>query len=196
MLQRHQKYSLLHTYKNALKNQQLQCLWTATKSEFVGDVYKNPPTITTTCDKRIRHHKTGRWTGTQAVNDSNISSEHLNDWQKKAEDMAANDSNINSEQFQLLQLSWIERKMAATLFAAPPTASLPEAVQHFLQVFYFDNHLHLFIIIFKLCLQCRPCTPEPSLPPLLCFCHFWALYMYPLFILFFQLASGKAATCP
>ena len=110
--------------------------------------------------------------------------------------MAANNSNINSEQFQLLQLSWIERKMAATLFAAPPTASLPEAVQHFLQVFYFDNHLHLFIIIFKLCLQCRPCTPEPSLPPLLCFCHFWALYMYPLFILFFQLASGKAATCP
>ena len=30
-------------------------------------------------------------------------------------------------------MSWIERKMAATLFASPPTASLPEAIQHFLQ---------------------------------------------------------------
>jgi len=35
--------------------------------------------------------------------------------------------------YEVSQLSWIERKMAATLFAAPPTASLPEAVQHFLQ---------------------------------------------------------------
>lgn len=33
----------------------------------------------------------------------------------------------------LLQLSWVERKMAATLFAAPPAASLPEAVEHFLR---------------------------------------------------------------
>merc|ERR1712242_407513 len=32
-----------------------------------------------------------------------------------------------------LNLSWIERKMAATLFASPPSASLPEAIQHFLQ---------------------------------------------------------------
>ena len=31
------------------------------------------------------------------------------------------------------QLSWIERKMASTLFASPPSASLPEAIQHFLQ---------------------------------------------------------------
>ena len=29
--------------------------------------------------------------------------------------------------------------MAATLFAAPPTASLPEAVQHFLQVIIIMN---------------------------------------------------------
>merc|ERR1719234_1757102 len=35
--------------------------------------------------------------------------------------------------YEVSQLSWIERKMAGTLFAAPPTASLPEAVQHFLQ---------------------------------------------------------------
>ena len=33
----------------------------------------------------------------------------------------------------VVQLSWIERKMAATLFASPPTASLPEAITHFLQ---------------------------------------------------------------
>ena len=33
----------------------------------------------------------------------------------------------------LFQLSWIERKMASTLFASPPTASLPEAIDHFLQ---------------------------------------------------------------
>ena len=33
----------------------------------------------------------------------------------------------------VVQLSWIERKMAATLFASPPSASLPEAVTHFLQ---------------------------------------------------------------
>ena len=32
-----------------------------------------------------------------------------------------------------LQLSWVERKMAATLFATPPAASLPEAVEHFLR---------------------------------------------------------------
>jgi len=31
------------------------------------------------------------------------------------------------------ELSWMERKMASTFFEAPPTASLPEAVQHFLQ---------------------------------------------------------------
>jgi len=35
--------------------------------------------------------------------------------------------------YEVSQLSWMERKMASTLFAAPPTASLPEAVQHFLQ---------------------------------------------------------------
>ena len=33
----------------------------------------------------------------------------------------------------MFQLSWIERKMASTLFASPPTASLPEAIDHFLQ---------------------------------------------------------------
>jgi hypothetical protein len=31
-----------------------------------------------------------------------------------------------------LQLSWIERKMAATLFAEPPSSSLDEAMDHFL----------------------------------------------------------------
>merc|ERR1711976_454294 len=31
------------------------------------------------------------------------------------------------------ELSWIERKMASTLFASPPSASLPEAIQHFLK---------------------------------------------------------------
>ena len=32
----------------------------------------------------------------------------------------------------IAQLSWIERKMASTLFANPPEASLPEAIDHFL----------------------------------------------------------------
>jgi len=35
--------------------------------------------------------------------------------------------------YEVSQLSWVERKMAATLFAAPPAASLPEAVEHFLR---------------------------------------------------------------
>jgi len=35
--------------------------------------------------------------------------------------------------FEVSQLSWIERRMASTLFASPPTASLPEAITHFLQ---------------------------------------------------------------
>merc|ERR1719175_203424 len=35
--------------------------------------------------------------------------------------------------YEVSQLSWIERKMASTLFASPPSASLPEAIQHFLQ---------------------------------------------------------------
>lgn len=35
--------------------------------------------------------------------------------------------------YEVSQLSWIERKMAATLFADPPSSSLPEAIQHFLQ---------------------------------------------------------------
>merc|ERR1719222_431446 len=35
--------------------------------------------------------------------------------------------------FEVSQLSWIERKMASTLFASPPSASLPEAITHFLQ---------------------------------------------------------------
>jgi len=35
--------------------------------------------------------------------------------------------------YEVSQLSWIERKMASTLFASPPTASLPEAIDHFLQ---------------------------------------------------------------
>jgi len=35
--------------------------------------------------------------------------------------------------YEVSQLSWLERKMAGTLFADPPSATLPEAVQHFLQ---------------------------------------------------------------
>eukprot|EP00092_Neocalanus_flemingeri_P029756 GFUD01032304.1.p1 GENE.GFUD01032304.1~~GFUD01032304.1.p1 ORF type:complete len:425 (+),score=92.78 GFUD01032304.1:53-1327(+) len=35
--------------------------------------------------------------------------------------------------YEVSQLSWIERKMASTLFASPPSASLPEAIDHFLQ---------------------------------------------------------------
>jgi len=35
--------------------------------------------------------------------------------------------------YEVSQLSWIERRMAATLFASPPSASLPEAIEHFLQ---------------------------------------------------------------
>lgn len=35
--------------------------------------------------------------------------------------------------YEVSQLSWIERKMAATLFADPPSASLPEAIDHFVQ---------------------------------------------------------------
>jgi len=34
--------------------------------------------------------------------------------------------------YEVSQLSWLERKMAATLFAEPPTATYDEAVQHFL----------------------------------------------------------------
>jgi len=34
--------------------------------------------------------------------------------------------------YEVSQLSWLERKMAATLFAEPPSASLPEAVDHFM----------------------------------------------------------------
>jgi len=34
--------------------------------------------------------------------------------------------------YEVSQLSWIERKMASTLFANPPEASLPEAIDHFL----------------------------------------------------------------
>jgi len=35
--------------------------------------------------------------------------------------------------YEVSQLSWLERKMAATLFAEPPSASLPEAVDHFMK---------------------------------------------------------------
>jgi len=35
--------------------------------------------------------------------------------------------------YEVSQLSWLERKMAGTLFADPPSATLPEAVLHFLQ---------------------------------------------------------------
>jgi len=35
--------------------------------------------------------------------------------------------------YEVCQLSWFERKMAATLFADPPASSLPEAIQHFLE---------------------------------------------------------------
>jgi len=35
--------------------------------------------------------------------------------------------------YEVSQLSWIERKMASTLFASPPSSSLPEAIEHFLQ---------------------------------------------------------------
>lgn len=31
-------------------------------------------------------------------------------------------------------LSWVERRAAATLFAAPPTATVDEALDHFLEV--------------------------------------------------------------
>jgi len=35
--------------------------------------------------------------------------------------------------YEVCQLSWLERRMAATLFSEPPTASLEEAIQHFSQ---------------------------------------------------------------
>jgi len=35
--------------------------------------------------------------------------------------------------FGVYMLSWVERKMAATLFATPPTATVDEALQHFLE---------------------------------------------------------------
>ena len=56
------------------------------------------------------------------------------------------------------QLSWIERKMAATLFAAPPTASLPEAVQHFLQVIVL---FLIFIDIFSIVILPKPQSQKP-----------------------------------
>ena len=56
------------------------------------------------------------------------------------------------------QLSWIERKMAATLFAAPPTASLPEAVQHFLQVIVL---FLIFINIFSIVILPKPQSQKP-----------------------------------
>ncbi len=43
---------------------------------------------------------------------------------------------------QVYMLSWLERQVAATLFATPPTASLDDALKHFLQVhvpFYILN---------------------------------------------------------
>ena len=53
------------------------------------------------------------------------------------------------------------------------------------------------------CLPPRGCPAFPTghffynlSHPFFVFCHFWALNMYLLLILFFQLASGKAATCP
>ena len=33
-------------------------------------------------------------------------------------------------------LSWVERKVAATLFASPPTASVDDALLHFCKVRY------------------------------------------------------------
>jgi hypothetical protein len=35
-------------------------------------------------------------------------------------------------------LSWIERKVAATLFATPPTATIEEALEHFLEAENLD----------------------------------------------------------
>jgi len=34
-------------------------------------------------------------------------------------------------------MSWVERKMAAALFAVPPTATIDEALCHFMQVCLF-----------------------------------------------------------
>jgi len=36
-------------------------------------------------------------------------------------------------------LSWVERRAAATLFAAPPTATVEEALDHFLEVIYLGH---------------------------------------------------------
>jgi len=35
---------------------------------------------------------------------------------------------------QVYMMSWVERKMAAALFAVPPTATVDEALSHFMQV--------------------------------------------------------------
>jgi hypothetical protein len=47
-----------------------------------------------------------------------------------------------------LQLSWLERKMAATLFAEPPSSSLDEAMDHFLSGIGPSLGVNMFIAIF------------------------------------------------
>jgi len=35
---------------------------------------------------------------------------------------------------QVYMMTWVERKMAAALFAVPPTATIDEALSHFMEV--------------------------------------------------------------
>jgi len=75
-------------------------------------------------------------------------------------------------------LTWIEQKVAATLFATPPTATFEEAYEHFISAektdpgFYPKNMLLLAQTCARLglkdeakhwharCLACKPRTPE------------------------------------
>lgn len=53
---------------------------------------------------------------------------------------------------QVAQLSWIERRVAATLFGEPPSATVEDALKNFLKVLLFcvlsSQHINRFFFVF------------------------------------------------